>query len=150
MESEFIDNAAAPETDPIASDIPSDCPESEVAPDCGSPEESARFSRIGQYEGAALTYPDLLCSNLAVLNAGQMRIAARLETIIELNFATGDASPERLRNTIPLITTYLNVTRQIDRYARATHSLETGKSKNGLPADSGREATTGRSEDSAS
>lgn len=91
--------------------------------------DQARLDRIAEYQTQALGLQDLLLANLGSLNSGQMRIALHLEGVIERQLASGKESSDQHRNVLPVISTYLHVTRQVDRYARFGQQFQHAPSK---------------------
>ena len=92
-----------------------------------------RFRRVLDYQARALAKENELESNVASINCGLLRMALRLEEMIDSTMASTPVSLERMQRVYQAIETYLKVTRQIDRFAqfeqRAADRCKSGSHK---------------------
>jgi hypothetical protein len=77
-----------------------------------------RFRRVLDYQARALAKENELESNVASINCGLLRMALRLEEMIDSTMASTPVSLDRMQRIYQAIETHLKVTRQIDRFAQ--------------------------------
>jgi hypothetical protein len=83
-----------------------------------------RMQRIADYLAACLSNANALEANLGIVNSDLLLIAFRLKQTIDQAQESGAKSLEELDYLLPAIETYLQITKQIDRFSRLELKLK--------------------------
>lgn len=79
---------------------------------------AVRLQRVADYQSDAAALPDPLRANLALMNAGLLRIGQAIDEAVDQALRDGPTTIEQLDRLRPTIEMYLRITRQVDRFAQ--------------------------------